>query len=156
MARSASLPLERPGPELVVTRILDAPRKLVFKLWIEPEHAARWWGPQGFTTLSLQMDARPGGAWRRVMRGPDGVVCAKRGVYREIIEPERLVFTYVNEDAADTPGHETLVTVSFAEEGARTRLTLRHAIFESAEARDAHERGWTSCLERFAEYLRVA
>jgi uncharacterized protein YndB with AHSA1/START domain len=143
--------------ELVVTRVLAAPRRLVFKAWTEPEHAARWWGPRGFTTLSCEMDVRPGGAWRRCMRSPEGSVHVKRGVYREVVEPERLVFTYADEDAGGRPGHETLVTVSFAEAGAgRTRLTLRQAAFETVAARDAHRGGWTSCLERFADHLAAA
>jgi uncharacterized protein YndB with AHSA1/START domain len=144
------------GRELVIERIFDAPRELVFKLWTQPEHAARWWGPQGFTTISCEMEVRPGGTWRRCMRSPEGALYWKRGVYLEIAPPERLVFTYVNEDADGEPGHETLVTVSFAEHGPKTRLTLRHTRFESVEARDAHEGGWTSCMDRFADYLANA
>jgi uncharacterized protein YndB with AHSA1/START domain len=139
--------------ELVVTRVFDAPRRLVFRAWTDPVHAARWWGPAGFTLLSCEMDVRPGGAWRRCMRSPEGSLHWKRGVYREIAEPERLVFTYADEDADGRVGHETLVTVSFAEEDGKTRLTLRQAVFDSAEACAAHEGGWTSCLERSARYL---
>jgi len=142
--------------ELVITRVFDAPRRLVFKAWTQPEHAARWWGPQGFTTISCEMDVRPGGAWWRRMRSPEGTEHRKRGIYREIVEPERLVFTYATEDAAGNSGHETLVTVTFADLGGKTRLTLRQAAFETADARDAHEGGWTGCLERFAEYLAQA
>ena len=149
-AAAATAPGDR---ELVVTRVFEAPRRLVFRAWVEPEHAARWWGPQGFTTLACEMDVRPGGAWRRRMRSPEGTVHVKRGVYREVAPPERLVFTYADEDALGRIGHETLVTVTFAEEGGKTRLTLRQAVFDSVEARDAHEGGWTSCLERFAAYL---
>jgi uncharacterized protein YndB with AHSA1/START domain len=150
---AATAPADR---EPVVERVFDAPRRLVFRLWTQPEHAARWWGPQGFTTLLCQMDVRPGGVWRRRMRSPEGTVHVKRGVYREIVEPERLVFTYADEDADGQVGHETLVTVSFTEAGGKTKLTLRQAAFEAAEARDAHQGGWTSCLERFADYLAVA
>jgi uncharacterized protein YndB with AHSA1/START domain len=139
--------------ELVVTRVFDAPRRLVFRAWTDPAHAARWWGPAGFTLLSCEMDVRPGGAWRRCMRSPEGTLHGKRGVYREIVEPERLVFTYADEDAGGRIGHETLVTVSFVEEGGKTRLTLHQALFDSEAACNAHEGGWTSCLERFAGYL---
>jgi len=139
--------------ELVVTRVIDAPRRLVFKAWTRPEQVARWWGPQGFTTVFCKMDIRVGGAFRFGMRSPQGTEHWKRGVYREIVEPERLVFTFAWEDAEGNPGHETLVTVSFAEHGARTKLTLHQAPFETATARDLHLGGWTSCLERFAEYL---
>jgi uncharacterized protein YndB with AHSA1/START domain len=150
---AANAPAER---ELVVERVFDAPRRLVFRLWTQPEHAARWWAPQGFTTLLCQMDVRPGGTWRRRMRSPEGTVHVKRGVYREVVEPELLVFTYADEDADGRPGHETLVTVSFAEAGGKTTLTLHQAAFDTAAARDAHRGGWTSCLERFADYLAAA
>jgi uncharacterized protein YndB with AHSA1/START domain len=102
------------------------------------------------------MDVRPGGGWFRCMRTADGTEHRKRGVYREIVAPERLVFTYATEDAAGNPGHETLVTVTFTDVGGKTRLTLRQAHFESVAARDAHRGGWTSCLERFANYLANA
>ncbi len=141
---------------LVVTRLLDAPRELVFRMWTDPEHIARWWGPQGFTTTSLEMDIRPGGAYRAAMRSPEGTLYRRRGVYREIVPPERIAFTFAWEDAAGDLGHETLVTVTFAEHGGKTLLTLQQATFESVERCDDHRRGWTSCLERFAEYLAAA
>ena len=139
--------------ELVITRIFDAPRRLVFKMWTEPEHLARWWGPRGFTTISSRMDVRPGGGWARSMRAPDGSVIRKHGVYREIVAPERLVLTYISEDLAGNPGPETVVTVTFADLDGKTRLTLHQAGFESVLTREAHHGGWTSCLERLAEYL---
>ena len=142
--------------ELVLTRIFDAPRQLVFKAWTEPERAARWWGPQGFTLLSCEMDVRAGGTWRRRMRSPDGKTICKHGVYREVVPPELLVFTYADEDADGHAGHATLVTVSFAEQDGKTKLTLHQAAFNSIAARDGHRGGWISCLERFAEYLANA
>ena len=142
--------------ELSITRVFDAPRDLVFKAWTEPDRAAQWWGPQGFTTISCEMDVRPGGAYRRCMRSPEGTVHCTRGVYREVVEPERLVFTYAWEDAEGKLGHEMLVTVTFAEHGGKTKLTLHQAGFASVEARDGHKGGWTSCLERFAKYLAAA
>ena len=142
--------------ELVITRVFNAPRRLVFKAWTEPEHLVRWWGPRGFTTISGRMDVRPGGTWFRAMRAPDGSEHRKCGVYREIVAPERLVFTYLSEDAGGNSAPETLVTVTFADLDGKTRLTLRQALFESIAARDLHRGGWTECLERFAEYLADA
>ena len=139
--------------ELVITRVFDGPRSLVFRLWTQPEHLARWWGPQGFVNVAWTIDVRPDGAWFRRMRSPEGREYVKRGVYREVVEPERLVFTYVNESPDGTLGPETLVTVTFEEHGAQTRLTLRQTGFEDITERDAHEGGWTSALERFAGYL---
>ena len=156
MATQTSAALETADRELVVTRLFDAPRRLVFKAWTDPEQTARWWGPQGFTTLFCEMDVRPGGRYRIGMRSPEGTDHWRQGVYREILEPERLVFTYAWEDKHGRPGHETLVTVTFAERGTKTLLTLHQAIFETVTSCDAHQAGWTSCLERFADYLANA
>lgn len=139
---------------LVLTRIFAAPPSLVFRAWTDPERATVWWGPQGFKTLSCQMDVRPGGSWRIRMRSPQGAIYTKRGVYREIVPPQRLVFTWAWEDAI--PAHETLVTVTFEDRGHSTKLTLHQATFESATGCQAHRSGWTSCLDRFAAYLTAA
>ena len=139
--------------ELVVTRIIDAPRSLVFKAWTQPEHVARWWGPQGFTTIYCDMDISVGGRYRVGMRSPAGTEHWKRGVYREIVEPERVVFTFAWEDERGEPGHELLTTVTFEESGDKTRLTLRQGVFETRDGRDGHVTGWTSCLERFNAYI---
>ena len=89
------------------------------------------------------------------MRSPAGTEHRKCGVYREIVEPERIVFTFAWEDAAGQPGHELLTTVTFDEYGTRTKLTLHQEVFETVAGCDDHRRGWTSCLERFAEYITV-
>ena len=139
--------------ELVITRILDAPRELVFKAWTEPDRAIRWWGPRGFTTAHYELDFRPDGAYRVCMRSPEGTEHWQRGVCREVVEPERLVFTFAWEDSEGKPGHETLVTVTLAEFGAKTKLTLHQVVFETVTARDLHQGGWASALECLAEYL---
>jgi uncharacterized protein YndB with AHSA1/START domain len=139
--------------ELVVTRLIDAPRALVFKTWTQPEHVARWWGPQGFTTIHCDMDIRVGGTYRFGMRSPEGTEHWKRGVYREIVEPERIVFTFAWEGPHGIPRNELLTTVIFAEQGTKTRLTLRQSGFETTAGRDSHVTGWTSCLERFNDYM---
>jgi len=150
VADAAALSAER---ELVITRILEAPRRLVFKMWTEPEHLVRWWGPRGFATISSRMNVRPGGIWSRSMRAPDGRIIRKSGVYREIVAPERLVLTYVTDDAEGNSGPETLVTVTFTDLGGKTRLTLHQVAFQSVVARDDHRRGWTGALERLAKHL---
>jgi uncharacterized protein YndB with AHSA1/START domain len=142
-----------PTPELVVTRLFDAPRALVFKAWTEADRAAMWWGPQGFTVESCKMDVRVGGAWRVAMRAPEGTRHVKSGIYKDVAPPERLVFTFAWEDEAGRPKHEMLVEVSFAEEAGKTRLTIHQTNFESETARDLHQGGWTSTMERFAAYL---
>jgi uncharacterized protein YndB with AHSA1/START domain len=142
----------RPLTELVMKREVAAPREQVFSAWTDVAKAAHWWAPRGFTTLSCEMDVRPGGAWRRRMRTPDGALVTKYGVYREIAAPERLVFTY-NTEGGGIDDPETLVTVTLVDLGGRTRLTLRHTLFETDAQRSDHEGGWTGCLERFAAFV---
>lgn len=139
--------------ELVMKREIAAPRERVFAAWTDVGLAAQWWAPRDFTTLSCEMDVRPGGFWRRRMRAPSGTIFTKHGVYREVVPPERLVFTYITEGANGVIDPETLVTITFADLGNRTRLTLRHAAFETDAARLDHEGGWTSCLERFSAFI---
>ncbi|HUN40303.1 MAG TPA: SRPBCC domain-containing protein [Acetobacteraceae bacterium] len=140
------------APELIVSRLIDAPPALVFLAWTTAEHAACWWGPKGFAIESCRLDARPGGSYRVAMRSPEGSLHTKRGVYQEVIPPERLVFTYAWEDADGNPGHEMRITVTFQPRGAQTLLSLYQTGFESVPARDSHRDGWTSCFERFAEF----
>ena len=138
---------------LEMTRVVDAPRALVFQAWTRPEHLARWWGPQGFVTIELSADIRGGGAYRHRMRSPSGSLHTRCGIYRAIVAPERLVFTYAWEDPHGALSPETVVTVTFTELGARTRIDLHQEVFESTTACDSHREGWTSCLQRFADFV---
>jgi uncharacterized protein YndB with AHSA1/START domain len=141
---------------LTVERIFEAPRHLVFKAWIEPQQLLRWFGPRRFTISSCTMNPRPGSPWRVCMVSPEGREHWVRGVLQEVVEPSRLSFTWAHEDANGVLGHETLVTVTFADVAGKTRLTLHQEIFESVTARDDHQSGWTSALECLAEYLAAA
>jgi uncharacterized protein YndB with AHSA1/START domain len=142
--------------ELVITRVFDAPRELVFKAWTDPQHIARWWGPEGFTLPSCAIDLRPGGAYHFHMRARDGTDHWLQGIYHEVVEPERIVCTFTWADAAGKPSRpETLLTVIFAEHGAKTTLTLHQIEFESDTARDKHRHGWNSSLQCLAEHLAV-
>ena len=141
---------------LLLDRLFDAPRDVVFKAWSEPEHLIHWWGPRGFTSDIEKMEFRVGGAYRIHMRSPEGTDHWSQGVYREIVPPERLVMAGSWADAQGTPTTpETVLTVTFEEHGAQTRLTL-HSVFETVTARDAHRGGWSSSLERLVEYLAAA
>jgi len=140
-------------PEVIVTRVFDAPRALVFKVWTQPEHLKRWWGPHSFTVHVCEMEPRVGGAWHIRMKSPQGVEDRQRGVIREFVEPERLVFTYAFEDAGGQRGHETIVTVTFADAGNQTEVTIHQGIFESVKMRDEHIWGWGEALDNFAVYL---
>jgi uncharacterized protein YndB with AHSA1/START domain len=142
--------------EIVLTRLLDAPRELVFRTWTEPEHVARWWGPRGFTTTTHAIDVRPGGAWRFIMHGPDGTDFNNKIVFREVVKPERLVYAQGSDDTDEA--HWFNVTVTFAEERGRTRLTMR-MVFPTAAAREQVVRefgaieGGLQHLDRLVEYL---
>jgi uncharacterized protein YndB with AHSA1/START domain len=141
-------------PELILSRLLDAPRSLVFQAWTEAEHLEHWQGaPRGFTVTTHKVDMRPGGAYRLCMRSPEGVEHWLQGVYLEIVEPGRLVFTHLWLDARGRPGEETLVTLTFVEREGKTELTLHQTGFQSVESRDGHKAGWNSTLDRLAEYL---
>jgi uncharacterized protein YndB with AHSA1/START domain len=137
--------------ELVITRIFDAPRSLVFKVWSTPEHLMRWWGPKDFACTSAKTDFRPGGAWRTSIRSPEGTDHGASGVYREIVEPERLVFTFAWDNSS-----ETLITATFEERGGQTKLTFRQTPFDTVESRDSHQEGWSECLDRLEAYLASA
>ena len=154
MAATSNAVTESSDRELVLTRIFDAPRSLVFKAWTEPRHLARWWGPRGFSVVSCEMDPRTGGSYRFHMRGPDGTDHWPQGVFREIDEPERFVASWCWTDANGKPERpETVLTVTFEAVGEKTKLTLHQAVFESVTARDTHGEGWNSTLDCLAEYL---
>jgi len=143
--------------ELVITRIFDAPRALVFKAWTDPAHVKQWLGPRGFTATHLERELRPGGAWRACLRRDEtGDELWQGGVYREVVEPERLVFTFAWDDESARRGHETLVTVTFAEDRRKTTMIFRQAVFPSVEQRDRHRDGWSSTFDRLAEHLARA
>jgi len=158
-----------PRPEeLVVTRVFDSPRELVFRAWTEPERVRRWWGPEGFTMPYCDIDLRPGGTFLRCMRSPGGRDFWVTGVFREIVAPELLVFT---DSFADAEGHvvpparygagpdmppERLVTVTFEDRGGATRVTVRHAGLPSGADRDLVRHGWAGGLESLSGYLAGA
>jgi len=156
MAARSSAAVESSDFELVITRVFDAPRSLVFKAWSEPERLAQWWGPRGFSLPSCKLDFRTGGIYRFQMRGPDGDHWSQ-GVFREVVEPERIVMDGSWADANGNPTRpSTVVTVTFEDLGGKTKLTLHNAVFESVTARDLHRGGWSSSLECLAEYLATA
>ena len=118
--------------EIVTSRLFDAPPEMVYRAWTDPDHVVRWWGPNGFTTTILEMDVRPGGVWRFVMHGPDGVDYPNRIVFSEVIAAKRLV--YVHDD--DEGGVRSFdVTVTFEEQEGKTLVTLR-SVFKTAAERD--------------------
>jgi len=156
MAAKSSAQAE-PDQQLTIERILDAPRELVFKAWTDPKHVEQWWGPKGFTTPVCELDLRPGGAILIHMRGPDGRVYPMTGVYQEVVEPERLVFTSSALDEEGHPLFEVLTTVTLAEQGAKTKQTLQARVLNRTAKAAPHlagmEVGWTQSLERLAAFV---
>ena len=116
---------------IVTTRLIDAPRELVFDAFTNPEHLARWWGPIGFTTTTHSFDLRPGGEWRLTMYGPDGRDYENHIVYDEVVRPERLVYTH----GGDGGSVAFKSTIAFEEIGGKTRLTMR-GVFPTKQERD--------------------
>jgi uncharacterized protein YndB with AHSA1/START domain len=139
---------------LVITRVFDVPRPAVFASWTDTRQLAQWWGPRGFSIVSCEADVRVGGTWRVETRSAEGETHNAGGVYREVAAPERLVFTMAWDGTEDgEPGRETVVTVGLADEGHRTRMTFRQAVFSSQAARDGHDQGWSSAFELLVEFL---
>jgi uncharacterized protein YndB with AHSA1/START domain len=143
--------------ELVITRIFKAPPAQVFAAWTEPEHLAHWSGPEGFTTPHHEMDLRPGGRYRACLRSPEGVDHWVQGVYQEVLAPVHLVMTHSWENEQGQPGPETLITVTFTEEGAgHTRMRFRQSGFTSRASSEGHRDGWSSSFDKLAAHLEGA
>lgn len=149
---------------IVITRTFDAPRELVYQAWVRPEIRKQWYGPRGLTTTVFTIDPRPGGMYHYCMRAPDGREYWMKGVFREVVPPERLTYVEFISDAQGNQlepadlgmaGHprETLVEVTFAEDGGRTTVTLRHELPAGVPGRDHAAEGWRQTLERLAELL---
>jgi uncharacterized protein YndB with AHSA1/START domain len=144
--------------EYEMTRIFAAPRELVFAAYTDPEQIPRWWGPREVTTIVDTMDVRPGGTWRFIQRGVDGVEYGFHGVYREVVSPERLVYTLVFEFAfPGKPEQDVVETLTFEERVGKTLLRARW-LFQSIEDRDGlldsgAEGGMAETWDRLAELL---
>ena len=142
--------------EVTITRVFDAPRALVFKMWTDPKLLAQWWGPREFTNPVCELDVRPGGKLRIVMRGPKGTPYdddfPMSGTFHEIVAPERIVFTSVAEDKQGRALLEGLTTVTFTETNGKTTLTLvsrASALVPIAVPMiEGMQAGWTQSIER--------
>jgi uncharacterized protein YndB with AHSA1/START domain len=137
--------------ELTITRVFDAPRELVFRAWTKPEHLMRWFGPNNFTIPVCEMDFRAGGKFRFCMRGP-GSEHWVNGVYREIVKPERIVWTGTMEH----DNNQITTTVIFADLGGKTRLSVHQSYSIETESTRGARQGWTETLEHLAEFLAAA
>ena len=144
--------------EIVISRVFDAPREVVWNAWTDPNQVVQWWGPRGFTTTIHEMDVRPGGAWRHTMHGPDGANYPGKSVFSEVVKPERIVLTHSGgKEGGRVVNFKS--TWTFEAEGDQTRVTIR-MVFDSAEAREfvAKEHGaiegGKQTLQRLGEHVR--
>jgi uncharacterized protein YndB with AHSA1/START domain len=160
MSQEKSSPVSSPAMEreLVLSRILNAPRSLVFKAWTDAKQLAQWWGPTGFTNPVCELDLKINGEIRIDMRAPNGVVYPMSGAYREIVPPERLVFTSAALDATGKPMFENLNTITFEEfEGNKTVVTVKvRVLWETPEAGrhlDGMAQGWTLTIDRLDNFM---
>lgn len=160
---TAATPVER---ELIITRVFDAPRELVFKAWTDPERMKLWWGPKDYTAPECKIDLRVGGAYLNCMRSPEGQDFWSTGVYREITPPSRIVYTdsFADEKGKVVPAThygmgedfplETLVTVTFEEHEGKTKMTLRHAGLPAGQMSDLTQAGWNESFDKLAHSLQ--
>jgi uncharacterized protein YndB with AHSA1/START domain len=151
---------------LVITRVFDAPREVVWKNWTDPELVKHWWGPKDFTAPYIKIDLRVGGEYLYCMRAPDGKDYWGKGIYREIVPPERMVCT---DSFADDKGNtvpasyygfgtdfplEVLLTLTFEEHEGKTKLTLKHSGFPPGPHMDDAQTGWNQSLDKLAEAVK--
>ena len=147
---------DRDARSIVTTRLIDAPRDLVWQAWTDPNHLANWWGPDGFTTTTHSFDFRAGGVWRFTMHGPDGRDYENRITYEEIVAPERIVYRHGGGEDVDPVQFQTVA--SFEDLGGTTRLTM-HMQFPSAAERDrvvaeyGADKGLAETMSHLADYV---
>lgn len=145
--------------EIVLSRVFNAPRELVFKAWTDPKHISNWFGPKGFVTTTFEMDPRVGGVWRFEMKAPDGTVFPNRVVYLEVKEPELLVFDH-GSDRDDDPD-KFRVTITFDSQGDNKTIVTLRQLHPSKMRRQlvigfgAVELGYQT-LDKLAKHLGVA
>jgi uncharacterized protein YndB with AHSA1/START domain len=143
---------ERVRPkDLVLTRRFKAPRQLVFQAWSQAQHVSRWFAPKPLTIPSCEVDFRPGGVFRLVMRAPDGTEYPFEGTFREIVAPERIVFTGTVHE-----GNTTVTTLTFAEHDGETTLTVHQTFTFESDATRGAKQGWTMTLDQLGEALESA
>ena len=156
MAATNSIDLDSDPKVMVGTRLLDAPRELVWSVWTDPKHLAQWWGPDGFRTTTSAFDFKAGGVWRFVMHGPDGRDYENRITFDEIVKPERIAYHHGGGDDVEPVQFRT--TVTFDDLGGKTRVTFR-GVFPSAEERArvireyGADKGLVQTLARLGAYV---
>ena len=147
--------------ELSINRVFNAPRDVVYEAFTNAAHTREWMGPRGFVATHFEQDARPGGKWRACLHQTeawkgrtDFPDLGQGGTFREIVPPERLVYTFAWEGQGGQPTRETVITIHFTELGGdRTQMKFHQAFFDSVEQRDGHNEGWNSSFDRLSDYV---
>ncbi len=153
--RRAEMPADT-GFVLRVSKRLKAPRALVFKMFTDGAHLARWFGPLGHTCTECVVEPRVGGRFYAALNGPDGIIRRVQGVFTELTPDQRLAFTWAWLDETGQPREpdlKTIVTISLVALGDETELQLRHDGFPNAERAGMHDKGWESSFDCLAQYL---
>jgi uncharacterized protein YndB with AHSA1/START domain len=134
-------------PEIRLSRVFDAPRRLVFEAWTTAEHLSRWFAPRPLTVPTCDLDFRPGGAFRLTMRTPDGIDFPMECTFREVVTPERIVFAGVIHG-----GVEVVTTVTFSENAGKTTLNVHQTFSMESDATRGAPQGWALTLDQLGEY----
>jgi len=144
--------------DMVMTRVFDAPRELVWKMWTDVAHLAQWWGPKGYTTPICEVDVRVGGKMRIHMRAPNGVEYPMTGVFEEIKEPERLVFSTSTLDEKGRSMFDLRNEVVFMERDGKTEMTLQARVLATTSMAPQYlsgmREGWSQSLDRLVERVQ--
>lgn len=140
-------------PAIVIRRTFKAPRERVFAAWTQPELMKKWFGPTDFNASEVSVDLRPGGAYRIVMVAPDGDNHIAKGIFSEVVPPERIVCSWTWEEDTKEEEHETRLKVEFHARGDETELVLTHENLRSDESRANHEHGWNQLLDKMPSAL---
>jgi uncharacterized protein YndB with AHSA1/START domain len=142
--------------ELSIIYVFDAPRELVFQHWLEPELMTGWFAPDGFSVTLCEIDAHPGGKWRVEYRSVNGEAHTEYGEFRELVAPEKLVFTLTQADTLGHVGEETMVFLQLVAKGAATEMHFRQSGFKTAKRRKANGEGWSECFRKLVGELGSA
>lgn len=142
--------------EMIITRLINAPRELVWEVWTNPEHVKHWWGPNGFTNTIYEMEVKPGGVWKFMMHGPDGTDFPNKIVFNEVVKPERLVYTHGTFDENDPNVFHA--TVVFEKQGDKTNVIMKVVLASPEELEKVIKEygaleGGNQTLGRLAKYL---
>ncbi len=150
-------PAPREMREVVITRVLDAPRELVFKAWTDPKMVQQWWGPTGFTNPVCEVDGRLGGHIRIHMRAPTGETHPMKGVFTEFAPPEKIVFTNIALGPNGEPILDGMTTVTFEAQGDKTKVTMSSrataVVPEAVKHLQGMEMGWSLTLDRLTNFV---